>query len=112
VKRPDPFYLSPAWRALRREVIAERGRRCQCCGKTREDDGSPVRLTLDHKAERRDGGHDWAKDNLELLCTRSGGDGAGGLGGCNNRKTARARRERHGAPALVATGVDGWPVDM
>jgi 5-methylcytosine-specific restriction protein A len=110
-KRTDAFYLTPAWRALRSQIIEERGRRCEECGKTLEDDASPVKLTLDHTVERRDGGEDWSKANLRLLCTRSGGNGAGGLGGCNNRKTVRNRRERNGARPLVETGVDGWPFE-
>lgn len=108
-KKADPFYLSPEWRELRDTLIAERGRRCEACGKTHEDDGSPVRLVADHSHERRDGGANLDKRNIKLLCTRTGGNGAAGLGGCNNRKTARAKRERCGALPMTTTGVDGWP---
>jgi 5-methylcytosine-specific restriction protein A len=109
-KKADPFYLSPEWRKLRDTLITERGRRCENCGKTHEDDGSPVRLVADHSHERRDGGANLDKRNIKLLCARTGGNGAAGLGGCNNRKTARAKRERRGALPTSVTGLDGWPV--
>lgn len=110
MKKAEPFYLSPEWRKLRDTLIAERGRRCEVCGKTHEGDGSPVRLVADHSHERRDGGSSLDKRNIKLLCTRAGGNGTAGLGGCNNRKTARAKRERLGAQPMTATGADGWPV--
>lgn len=97
-KTADRFYLSPEWRQLVQRLIALRGRRCQHCGKTREDDGSPVRLIGDHIVERKDGGADLDPANVELLCSRSGGNGEahadGEAGGCHARKTARARAER------------------
>jgi 5-methylcytosine-specific restriction protein A len=95
-KKAEPFYQSPEWRDLRSSIIAERGRRCERCGKTREGDGSPVKLILDHIIERRDGGADLDRRNLQLLCTAEGGNGVDGLGGCHARKTARARSVRAG----------------
>jgi len=95
-KKADPFYLSPEWRKLRDTLIAERGRRCEACGKTHEDDGSPVRLVADHSHERRDGGANLDKRNIKLLCTRTGGNGTAGLGGCHARKTSDERRKRMG----------------
>jgi 5-methylcytosine-specific restriction endonuclease McrA len=97
-KVAESFYKTDRWRALVASIKAERGRRCEACGKTREPDGSPVKLILDHIIERRDGGADYDRGNLQLLCTAVGGNGrphAGGtLGGCHNRKTARAKAER------------------
>lgn len=93
-KRADPFYLSPEWRDLRDRLIAKRGRRCQGCGKTHEDDGTPVRLIGDHIVERKDGGADLDENNVQLLCTRLGGNGADGAGGCHAKKTAAAFNAR------------------
>ncbi|MBM3578790.1 MAG: HNH endonuclease, partial [Alphaproteobacteria bacterium] len=97
-KRTDEFYLSRAWKDFVAALIKERGRRCEGCGKTREDDGSFVRLIADHKIERQDGGADFDKANIQLLCCRAGGDGRphadGDRGGCHPRKTARAKADR------------------
>lgn len=96
-KVAESFYKSERWRALVADIKAERGRRCESCGKTREDDGSPVRLILDHIIERRDGGADYDRSNLQLLCTAEGGNGRDRRGGCHNRKTARAKAKRNGS---------------
>lgn len=99
-KKADPFYTRSSWRALVAQIIAERGRRCEGCGKTREDDGSAVALIGDHIKERRDGGADLDASNVMLLCARSGGNGRphqdGAAGGCHARKTAMAYRRRIG----------------
>lgn len=87
-KVAEAFYLSPEWRALVASLIAQRGRRCECCGRTHEDDGRPVRIIGDHIVERRDGGADLDPTNIRLLAI-----------GCHNRKTARARDERMARPA-------------
>ncbi|QCG93950.1 HNH endonuclease [Azospirillum sp. TSA2s] len=97
-KTADPFYLSPEWKTLVARLIQQRGRRCEMCGKTHEDDGTPTRLIGDHVVERRDGGADLDPANIQLLCSREGGNGRahedGKVGGCHARKTARARNER------------------
>ncbi|CAN2532549.1 hypothetical+protein [Methylocapsa aurea] len=93
-KRTEDIYRSPGWIALRKRVRAERGRICERCGKTYEDDGSPVDLILDHIIERRDGGADLDPHNVQQLCTRAGGNGTGRIGGCHNRKTAEAKQKR------------------
>lgn len=99
-KKADPFYESSEWRSLRDTLLKRRGRRCERCGKTHEDDGAPVKLIGDHKAERRDGGPDLDPANVEFLCVAEGGDGRphpdGRRGGCHNRKTAEARARRMG----------------
>lgn len=82
-KVAEAFYHSPEWTALRSKLIHQRGRRCEACGKTREDDGKPVRLIGDHVIERRDGGAALSPSNVQLMCW-----------GCHNAKTARARGAR------------------
>src|SRR3984893_7228838 len=82
-KTAAPFYLSPEWRALVARLIAERGRRCEECGRTRNPDGSWLRLFGDHVIELVDGGAPLDPSNIRLL------DGA-----CHSRKTAKAREDR------------------
>ena len=76
-KRADPFYLSPEWRKLMAQIIAERGRRCEDCGRTN------TRIFGDHVHELKDGGAQLDKRNVRLRC-----------GSCHTRKTAAARAER------------------
>jgi len=93
-KTADSDLRDPAWVKLVAHLIKRRGRRCERCGKTREDDDSPVALIGDHIVERRDGGAVLDPDNVQLLCRRAGGNGDGGRGGCHSIKTAEARTER------------------
>lgn len=84
-KRADPFYLSPEWRALLAEIIAERGRACEdpeCEDPARCAAG---RIYGDHIVEKRDGGALLDKANIMLR-------GAP----CHGRKTAAARAARRG----------------
>lgn len=90
-KITEDFYRTPAWISLVRRLTAVRGRRCQACGKTRDDDDKPVRLIADHIVERRDGGAELDPANIQLLCIRLNADGQGG---CHNRKTTEARHRR------------------
>ncbi len=83
-KQAEAFYTSREWRDLVASLIVKRGRRCECCGKTQEDDGSPVKLIGDHIVERKDGGADLDPANVQLLCWP-----------CHNAKTAKSRRERY-----------------
>jgi 5-methylcytosine-specific restriction protein A len=76
-KRADPFYLSPAWRALMGQIIAERGRKCEQCNRTN------TRIFGDHIVEVKDGGALLDKRNIRCLC-----------GSCHTRKTAAARAKR------------------
>jgi 5-methylcytosine-specific restriction endonuclease McrA len=77
-KRADPELLSAEWRELRARIIAERGYRCEECGRS---DG---RLFLDHVVERADGGALLpGRDGLRLLC-----------GTHHQLKTAAVRRDR------------------
>ncbi|NGO50446.1 HNH endonuclease [Allomesorhizobium camelthorni] len=76
-KTAEPFYLSPEWRKLMAEVIAERGRRCEDCGRTN------TRIFGDHIVEVKDGGALLDKRNVKCLC-----------GSCHTKKTAAARAKR------------------
>lgn len=82
-KVAESFYLSPAWVALRRDLIRVRGYRCQGCGKSRAPNGKPIRLIGDHVVERKDGGADLDPGNVRLVCLP-----------CHNAKTATARGVR------------------
>lgn len=82
-KRVDNFYLSPGWRKLMAEIIAERGRVCEdpdCDGRTHH---AGMRVFGDHIVELTDGGAPLDKRNIMLRC-----------GASHTRKTAveRARR--------------------
>ena len=61
-KTADEVYGSQAWKKLRAEVIAERGRACCKCGRV---DSRPF---VDHVVEIRDGGALLDKSNLQILC--------------------------------------------
>ncbi|EHK56917.1 HNH endonuclease signature motif containing protein [Allomesorhizobium alhagi] len=76
-KTAEPFYLSPEWRKLMAEVIAERGRRCEECSRTN------TRIFGDHIVEVKDGGALLDKRNVKCLC-----------GSCHTKKTAAARAKR------------------
>ena len=79
-KRADGFYLSPEWRALRAAKLAQGRASCCVCGAG----GRGVKLILDHRAERRDGGADLPSlDELDWYCVAD-----------HNRKTAAARAAR------------------
>jgi 5-methylcytosine-specific restriction protein A len=76
-KQAAPFYLAPEWRDLMGAIIAERGRRCEACGRT------GTRIFGDHIRELQDGGAALDRRNIRLLC-----------GACHTAKTARARAAR------------------
>jgi 5-methylcytosine-specific restriction endonuclease McrA len=76
-KKADDFYLSPAWRALMNEIIKERGRKCEECGRT------GTRIFGDHIIEIKDGGALLDKRNVKCLC-----------GSCHSIKTAAERAKR------------------
>jgi 5-methylcytosine-specific restriction endonuclease McrA len=89
-KKAAPFYLSPEWRVLMQEIIAERGRRC--ADPAHDPGKSRVcgRVFGDHIVELADGGAPLSKDNVMLRC-----------GACHTRKTAAARARRwHPAPGV------------
>lgn len=82
-KVADPFYRSPEWRKLVTQIIADRGRRCQDCGRTHDRQGQPIRIFGDHVKELRDGGKALDARNVRLLC-----------GACHTRKTLAERARR------------------
>ncbi|MER9814282.1 HNH endonuclease [Mesorhizobium sp. M0129] len=85
-KTAEPFYLSPEWRKLMAEIIAERGRRCEdptCDGKTHR---LGMRVFGDHLVELRDGGAPLDKRNIMLRC-----------GASHTKKTLAERAKRMAA---------------
>jgi 5-methylcytosine-specific restriction protein A len=76
-KVADPFYGTSAWRSLMARLLAERGRRCEACGRT------GCRIYGDHRRELQDGGAALDPSNVMLLCAA-----------CHTRKTDAVRRER------------------
>jgi len=83
-KRADNFYLTPEWRGLMDEIIAERGRRCED-PRCQSPDCTRKRIFGDHIVEIQDGGAKLDKKNVLLRC-----------GSCHTRKTNEARAARHG----------------
>jgi hypothetical protein len=84
-KRPkltDAFYSSPEWRALVRDQIAVRGRRCEDPRCEAPDVGA-VKLYGDHIHELKDGGAPFDPGNVMLRCAP-----------CHGRKTADEVRKR------------------
>ncbi|WAJ29315.1 HNH endonuclease signature motif containing protein [Antarcticirhabdus aurantiaca] len=75
-KIAESFYLSVEWRSLMSRLKAERGSRCQDCGKG-------GRIIGDHVVELKDGGAPLDPGNIRLVCIP-----------CHNRKTAKAKARR------------------
>jgi 5-methylcytosine-specific restriction enzyme A len=73
------FYSSPEWRTLRDRVYAQRGRRCEDCGRT------GTRIFADHVVELKDGGAPLDEGNVRLRC-----------GSCHTAKSYDARAQRLG----------------
>jgi 5-methylcytosine-specific restriction protein A len=80
------FYGSAPWKKLMREIIAERGRRCQDPACRTSNRGQGQRVYGDHIRELADGGEALDKANVLLRCAT-----------CHGRKTAAARAARQGA---------------
>jgi 5-methylcytosine-specific restriction endonuclease McrA len=78
-KKADRFYDSPEWRSLMKALIAQRGRRCEECGKT----GS--RVYGDHIHELQDGGAPLDPLNVLIRCAS-----------CHSSKTLTTRAMRLG----------------
>jgi 5-methylcytosine-specific restriction enzyme A len=82
-KKADSFYHSAEWRALIADLVIHRGRRCEKCGRYRDDHGRPIRVYGDHIVELKDGGPPLDARNVQLLCAA-----------CHLLKTAAARAVR------------------
>ncbi|MER8941342.1 HNH endonuclease [Mesorhizobium sp. M0915] len=88
-KKAEPFYLTPAWRALVDDLMQHRfgGRdKAQCEDREcRQPHRRGIRLFGDHIVERKDGGTELDPANVMFRC-----------GSCHTRKTAveRSRRQR------------------
>lgn len=104
--RPAPkvaasFYLSPEWRDLVKQLIAQRGRQCEdpAHDPSRPRDG--IRIFGDHICELRDGGSPLDPRNVMLRC-----------GSCHTKKTTETRAARYhaqGAPGTLAHPEDLQP---
>ena len=84
-KPTHPFYGSAEWKALIRQIIAARGRRCQdphCRTPYRGEGG---KVYGDHIVELADGGAPLDESNVLLRCAS-----------CHGRKTQEAKRQRAG----------------
>jgi 5-methylcytosine-specific restriction enzyme A len=77
-KRAGPVYRDPQWAPLVAELIKERGRKCEDCGKA-------GRVITDHIRELRDGGAPFDKRNLRLRCDK-----------CHGAKTQIEKKKRVG----------------
>lgn len=75
----DKFYDSAAWRAVRRTHL-QREPLCRMCAA--DDVITPAKL-VDHLVERKDGGADFDRNNLQSLCHT-----------CHQQKTYAVRRQR------------------
>jgi 5-methylcytosine-specific restriction enzyme A len=76
-KMGEAFYSSPAWVALRDRVRREERGHCRTPGCAKPG------VWVDHIVERKDGGAEFDRSNLQLLCAS-----------CHTTKTARVRAER------------------
>lgn len=83
VKTTLDFYGSAAWKKLLREIIAERGRRCEDINCRTPNRGEGGKIYGDHEIELRDGGAPLDKRNVKLKCPP-----------CHGIKTAKAREAR------------------
>jgi len=80
--RAAPFYVSSEWRELMRQIILERGERCE---DPAHDPAQPGDAWLfgDHIRELSDGGAPLDRSNIMLRCAA-----------CHGRKTAAERKRR------------------
>ena len=75
--------MSLEWRTLITHIIAQRGRRCEKCGRFSDENGAPIRIFGDHIIELKDGGLLLDASNVMLLC-----------GSCHTGKTNSERAKR------------------
>ena len=99
VKATVAFYGSAEWKALLRQIIKARGRRCQDVNCKTPHRGEGRRIYGDHDTELRDGGAPLDERNVVLRCAA-----------CHGRKTAAAREARAGREAKAGGAVSktGW----
>ena len=63
------FYRSARWRRLRYDVLKERGRRCEACGRTPAFGLDGIVINVDHiKPRRKYPRLAYEKSNLQVLC--------------------------------------------
>lgn len=83
-KVAEGFYSTPEWKALRAQLIRQRGAACEGTEHSPAASRTGHRLFADHVIELRDGGAPLDPTNVQLLC-----------GACHTRKTAAARAARY-----------------
>jgi 5-methylcytosine-specific restriction endonuclease McrA len=66
------YLVGKAWQFARRQALYRDGEVCQACGRRPPE---VRRLVVDHKLAVERGGHPYALDNLQVLCS-----------GCNHSK--------------------------
>jgi 5-methylcytosine-specific restriction endonuclease McrA len=99
MKRTDPFYFSPAWRALRRQVLDRDGWACTACGRSLVGRGA---ARIDHIRPKATHPHlARALHNLRSLCAYCDGQAHREKGAPGSPRDDRI--VRRGADA------DGWP---
>ena len=91
MRKPDPYYLSKEWRALRKRVLERDGYRCVVC---REH-----AAIVDHILRRKDGGKD-EPGNLRSLCRAHDNQ---------IKERPNGKRANGGKSKLIGCGPDGWP---
>jgi 5-methylcytosine-specific restriction endonuclease McrA len=99
-KKPDPFYRSREWRAVRKMVLRRDNYRCVICGVDVTGCGE---ARVDHIVRVRDGGALLDPANLRTLCVLCDGQG--------HREKGSRGSHRH--EKFVITGCDpsGMPLD-
>ena len=98
-RRHDPFYSDPRWVGVSRRLLAAHvGRWGWVCPGEGDHAPHPSRdLTVDHILPRAEGGADFARSNLRILC-RSWNSSLGARLINERRKSERVDRGRHGSP--------------
>lgn len=101
MKRADPFYLSPEWRAVRLRVLRRDGHRCVVC---RKDVSPPGAARVDHILPRRQR-PDLALDesNLRTLCAYHDNQ--------SHREKPSGGGNRDERFVIRGCDADGWPRD-
>lgn len=74
LKKPEPFYLTKTWRAVRKQILLRDNFLCVICKRKGNE--------VDHIKPIKEGGDRYAHSNLQTLCKA-----------CHTRKTRRETYE-------------------
>jgi 5-methylcytosine-specific restriction endonuclease McrA len=91
----DPYYQTPAWRALRKRCLERDGYRCFVPGCRNRAS------VADHIVSRRNGGQD-ALANLRSVCLSHD---------AQVKETAKGKRRNDGKPFVQGCDASGSPLD-